>query len=196
MKNKVLYIAIAGLIVFIFNRECTRPGTEAPANDTIVFTDTIPGDSVPYIVEINRKIPVPVYIDTGSTHWRMLPIDTFEILKDYFAKYGYDDTLMNDTSAFIRLQSHVTGNRLYYDQLFFQNKRVKQINTTIINPTAKRRLMLYLGGGINMIPGSPGISADILLIPKSKLALDAGYDPFNKMVILKGFYKIQFKKKN
>jgi hypothetical protein len=195
MKNLIPYIAIIALLVFLFNRECTRPVPGSVSSDTVTIVKIIPGDSVPYSVEIEKKVPVPVYRDTGSTQWRNLPIDTMAILKDYFAKYGYDDTLMNDTSAFIRLMSHTWKNRLYYDSLLFQNRRVKQINTTtVINNYPDLKTKWYIGGGVNLLPESPGVSADLLIVTPKKFSVEGGYDLVNRMLTVKGFYKISFRK--
>jgi hypothetical protein len=193
MKQLLPYLAILALLLFVFNRECTRPGSKPPNPDTVTIIKVVPGDSIPYPVVIPTRTPVHVYHDTGSTRWRNLPIDTMAILKDYYSIYFYDDTLMNDTSAFIRLQSHTIENKLHYGNLFFQNKRAKQIITTI-TPQAPERNKLYLGLGVNFLPDSPGLSGNVLLTTKSKMAVSAGYDFNNRMLMAAGYYKIQFRR--
>jgi hypothetical protein len=194
MKKLYPYLAILALLLFIFNRECTRPGSKPPKPETVTIIKVIPGDSIPYPVVIPTRTPVYVYKDTGSFQWRNLPVDTMAILADYFTKYGYDDTLMNDTSALIRLKSHTFKNKLFYDQLLFQNRRAKQIITTIM-PQAPERNKLYLGLGVNFLPDSPGLSGNVLLTTKKKMAVSAGYDFTNKMVMAAGYYKISFNRK-
>jgi hypothetical protein len=191
MKKSIPYIIIFGLIVFIGIREWNRPGP--PFSETLTITDTIPGDSIPYSVEIEKKIPVPIYIDTGSTRWRDRPIDTAVILKDYFATRFYSDTLMNDTSAFILLKCYTTENRLFYQELMFQNRRPIAINTTVFNPPDRNKI--FLGGGINLIPGKPGLSGDLLFVhKKGKMSINGGYDFMNRMITAKLFFKVKFKK--
>lgn len=193
MKTFLPYLAILALLLFVFNRECTRPGSTPPKPDTVTIIKVVPGDSIPYPVVIPTRTPVHVYHDTGSTRWRNLPIDTMAILKDYYSTRGYYDTLMNDTSGFIALQSHVTENRLFYDNLLFQNRRAKQIITTI-TPQAPEKNKFYLGLGVNLLPDSPGLSGNVLLTTKSKMAVSAGYDFTNRMLMAAGFYKISFKR--
>jgi hypothetical protein len=196
MKKLLPYLAILGLLVFLFQRECTRPGEVPPSSDTTVSVVIIPGDSIPYSVEIEKKVPVPYFIDTGSTRWRNLPIDTMAILADYFSRRWYNDTLMNDTSAFICVKSYVEKNQLHYEDLLFQNRRATAIyNTTIVNNYGDGKNKWYLGGGVNFLPGSPGISADVLIVTPKKMSIDGGYDFINRMGTIKAFYKISFKKK-
>ncbi len=119
-----------------------------PKQELIITTrvDTIPGDSIPYAVEVKK--PVPVFIDTGSTRWRDRPIDTGAILADYFARVVYRDTLKNDTSALVIVEDTVTQNRLQNRRLIFANRRpVAIIHTTVVNyPEEKWRI--YFGGSV------------------------------------------------
>jgi len=195
MKKLLPYLAILGLLFFLFNRECTRPGKVPPSSDTVTTTVLVPGDSIPYEVTIEKKVPVPFYIETNDTFWKDRDVDTTAILVDYFSKVHYNDTLMNDTSALIVLESHVTENRLHYDKLSFQNRRITQINTTtIINNYPDLKTKWYLGGGVNLLPLSPGISADILIVTPKKVSFEGGYDFTNNMVTAKAFYKISFRR--
>lgn len=195
MKKYIPYLVIIGLIVFLSFRECTRPGPKQPDSDTTTITTIIPGDSIPYKVVIEKKVPVPVYIETNDTFWRDRDVDTAAILADYFSKVYYSDTLMDDTSAFIALQSHVTENRLHYDELLFQNRRIKQITTTtIINQYPDLKTKWFIGGGVNLLPGSPGLSADLLIVTKKKISFEGGYDFINKMATAKAFYLISLRK--
>ena len=77
--------------------------------DTI--RDTIPGK------------PRLVYRDTGSAHWQYYPVDTsmpFPI--ECFYENHYADTLKDDTSAFVQVNSVVCGNELQEQYLIYQNR--------------------------------------------------------------------------
>lgn len=194
MKNFAFSIAIIILLFFLGFRECQhrRDMKELPHNDTVTITRVIPGDSIPYPVVIPTRTPVHIYHDTGSTRWRNLPIDTMAILKDYYSIYFYDDTLMNDTSAFIRLQSHTIENKLHYGNLYFQNKRAKQIITTI-TPPAPERVKWFVGMGVNAIPGKQFLSGNLMIESPSGFAIAGAYDFMNSNVIVTGFYKIKLR---
>ncbi len=145
MKNSIFLLVFLALLAFVLFREATRPGHDPSPADTITLTSIIPGDIIPYEVGIETPVPYPDYLDSGSTRWSDQPIDTMAVLADYYSKYYFDDTIQNDTSALIRLQSHTFMNRLFYDKLFFQNKRVTQINSTTINPPAAVRTNFFIG---------------------------------------------------
>lgn len=137
----IIYILFVGFVMVLALLWPTKP-------ETVIVThiDTIKGDSIPYVVEIKK--PVPIYIDTGSTRWRDRPVDTLAILKDYFARVIYIDTLKNDTSALVVVEDTVTQNRLQGRRLIFANRRpVAVIHSTTVNYPDKK-LKLYLGGTV------------------------------------------------
>ncbi|KAF0195634.1 MAG: hypothetical protein FD166_2807 [Bacteroidetes bacterium] len=147
MKGKIpTYLLILFLVVIIFlQRECHR----CPEAVTLTTINTIPGDSVPYLVEIDK--PVPKFIDTGS--WHYFDVDTMAILKDYFARVVYLDTLKDDSSAFIAVMDTVFQNRLQGRSLYFANRKPTSIihNTTVL-PEVDDRLKLYAGAMVAMAP--------------------------------------------
>ena len=156
--KKIFYIAAIFAIiemVLLF----TLCSHEPEINETIIH-DTIPGDSIPY--ELITEKPVPVYIDTGSSQFWYLPVDTAAILKDYFAKAIYMDTLMNDTSAFIAIMDTVYMNRLQSRKLYFANRRPTLINTTIYTQSKQDdKLKVYAGAMVALMPdrtlGGPAV---------------------------------------
>lgn len=160
-------------------------------SDTI--RNTIPGDSIPYPVVLKVKDPVPVYRDTGSIQWRDRPVDTAAILAEYFTINHYDDILMDDTSALIRLKTHVAENKLHYDSLFFQNRRPTFIQTIINQPEPVRKWAFYAGLGLNDCPKT-GIIVSTLLTSPGRIAFEGRYDLNNKVRELMLYYKLQFRK--
>jgi hypothetical protein len=111
MKKRFDLVIIAFLLIiiaFFVWRDYIKPGGTPPGgSDTVRTSDTIPGDSIPYPVEV--EVPVPVYIDTNTT----IPtiVDTNAILRDYFARVNYCDTITDDTSFLAIIQDTVTRNR-------------------------------------------------------------------------------------
>ena len=163
MKKISVIILILVFSSFITWRECSRPPGDYSDQDTIVITKIIPGDSIPYAVEIEKKVPVPIYRDTGSTQWRNVSVDTMAILQDYFAKYYYDDNLMDNSEALIRLMAHTYKNRLYYDRLIFQYTRIKTIPNTTIQPIAPAKIRVYARIGNARNSTRPGLTANLLI---------------------------------
>lgn len=196
MKRWVDFVIIGVMAVilcfFIFRK---------PNIDTEIITihDTIHDDST-YEVLIPK--PYPVYKDTGSIKWK--DVDTSEILKDYYTKYYYIDTLKDDTSAFIQINDIVTENKLQDRKLIFQNRKPIIINTTITNIGEIPSTKFYLGAGfktdINPILNNPQININALLVMKKRWAyeVEVGF-PFNNIkninVGFNAFYKISYKKR-
>lgn len=92
--------------------------------DTIYSTDT---------VRVITQVPKPykvIYHDTTTiTH-----MDTAFVIKDYSSYVIYEDTLMNDSLAFISLRDTVYRNRLLSRGLTYYNRQ-----PLIINNIAKSR---------------------------------------------------------
>lgn len=161
------YVIIIILIGIIFlQRECHR----CPEVQTITTIDTIPGDSIPYAVEVPK--PIPYWIDTGSWHYQTQQIDTMAILRDYFARVYYLDTLKNDSSAFIALIDTVHMNRLQGRQLTFLNRRpISIIHTTAIQQP-EDRVKLYAGAMLALTPENRSDIGPVLMMMTPK---GAGY---------------------
>jgi hypothetical protein len=112
----------------------------------VIRTDTIYGDSVPYIVY--QGIPQPYAVH----HWHtdsFTRIDTQKVFIEHFASNEYSDTLKNDTSALIVLNEVIERNKIASRELIFQNRRATAINH--IYPEKVNRL--HLGGhvGLNVV---------------------------------------------
>ena len=111
-----------------------------------IKTDTIYGDSIPYMVY--QGIPQPYAVH----HWHtdsFIQIDTQKVIIEHFASNEYSDTLKNDTSALIVLNEVIERNKIASRELIFQNRRVTAINH--IYPEKVNRL--HLGGhvGLNVV---------------------------------------------
>lgn len=141
------YVIIIILIGIIFlQRECHR----CPEVQTSYKVDTIPGDIIPSVIELSRPDPYFIFVDTG----RQVFVDTAAILRDYFARVVYLDTLKDDSSAFIAILDTVTQNRLQGRKLYYANRKPTSIiHSTAIQPTDPERLKLYAGAMLAIAPG-------------------------------------------
>jgi hypothetical protein len=95
---------------------------------TITKTVMIPGDSIPYPVQVN--VPVPHDSIITDTVFYPAQIDTAEILKHYFSKYHYQDTIKSGSVTAI-LNEEVTQNRITNRQLWIQNLRPISVTNTM-----------------------------------------------------------------
>jgi hypothetical protein len=125
----LLVILVAGITLgVLFVRSCHKPGSGNTITDTTFTTQIMPGDSVPYEVQVH--VPVPVYID--SLVYLEGDIDTAAILADYFRKYYYSDTIYRDGNFMAVVRDSVSNNRIVYRAFDFQNLRPTAIYTTNI----------------------------------------------------------------
>lgn len=125
--------------------------------------------------------PYPVYRDTGSTEYVVLPVDTALIFQAYAALHHkhytrniYCDTLKNDTSAFVAIRDTVYKNELLNRQLIYQNRTPVYYITRTITETPKNKL--FLGADVTGIAGKTGF--DISLMYENKgMAYRYAYNP-------------------
>ncbi len=190
MKKRFDLVIIAFLLIiiaFFVWRDYIKPGGTPPGgSDTVRTSDTIPGDSVPYEVQVT--VPVPVYRDTGSTRWRDRPIDTPAILADYFSRNFYSDTITDDTSFLAIIQDTVTRNRIAWRRYQHQNLRPTAINTTtVINYYGKG---FYPGLGAGLTPDKPAVMLHALFIRDKKWSYCFTIDVNNKACSATLFYRL------
>ena len=150
--------------------------------------DTI-HDTVPY--PVIRYVPTPVYKDTGSTKWKWHKVDTTAILKDYYSKHYYIDTLANNSIALIIIRDTVSRNRIIsrQKQLTFYPRTIKE--TTIRKIPNKRKLFVGLAIGRN--PKQFALSPSILYTSRKDNAYAFSYDVLNHDIYLSMYWKLKFK---
>jgi len=143
-----------------------------------------PGDSI--------YVEVPIYVDVPGK------VDTAYILRDYYAKYVYRDTLrLNDSLGYIAMRDTIFKNRIlgrHFDA--FVNKiTVKE--TIYLDPV--KTLEFYLGGVIGFdkkdIINFAGPSALLKDKQDRVYTLGIGYNNAKTLSIQGGMYwRIKFKK--
>ena len=166
-KNiQTLLIVVLAALLFL-QRGCSSTPPVEPEVITEVVTqwDTIKVTEKEYVPKYIRKTVVE--IDTFS-----VPIDTISILKDYYAKYFYTDTIKIDTLGTIIVNDTVTRNLI--------SMRDVQSNIFIPTTTITNTVYLYkreFYGGISV--GSTNqavqnINAELLYINKKRQSYGFG----------------------
>jgi hypothetical protein len=167
---------------------------EIPEVTTTIIHDTIPGDPYPVISYLDKPVPFRVEVP-GDTFWKYHKVDTAAILKDYFSRKIYGDTLKDDTSAFIALIDTVYMNQLHKRTLIFQNRRATEINTTINNFGEVPRNKFFFGVSIGRSLNNFAAGPSLLWVTKKSFAYGLMYDVVNKDFYGTFYYKIGFKRK-
>lgn len=159
VKSNLLFLTIGATMMWLLLKQCSSP------SETII--KYLPGDSIPYTVYKGVPKPYAVhhtdtvpYYDTawlpGDTQYVLKPIDTMFILRDYYAKVKYIDTVKNDSSALIVLNETVFKNRISDRSVIFQNRR----KTAIIQDRQKA-FVLGIGGTLTGLDASIGYRQNI-----------------------------------
>ena len=166
-KNiQTLLVVVLAALLFL-QRGCSSTSPVEPEVITEVVTqwDTIRVAEKEYVPKYIRKTVVE--IDTFS-----VPIDTISILKDYYAKYFYTDTIKIDTLGTIIVNDTVTRNLIL----------MRDVQSNIFIPTTTITNTVYLYkrefyGGISV--GSTNqavqnINAELLYINKKRQSYGFG----------------------
>ena len=128
-KNiQTLLIVVLAAVLFL-QRGCSSTPPVEPKVITEVVTkwDTLKVSTKEYVPKYIRKTIVD--IDTFQA-----PIDTISILKDYYAKYFYTDTIKIDTLGIIVINDTVTRNLI----------SMRDVQSNIFIPTTTINNTIYL----------------------------------------------------
>ena len=185
-KNiQTLLIVVLAVLLFL-QRSCSSTPPVEPKVITEVVThwDTVKVETTKYVPKIIEKVVVDV--DTFST-----PIDTVSVLKDYYAKYFYTDTIQIDTLGSIVINDTITRNLI----------AMRDVQSNIFIPTTTITNTVYLYkreffGGISV--GSTNqavqnINGELLYVNKKRDAygFGIGLNPqFQPVYTVRMYWKI------
>ena len=192
MKSASYIIIIVLLAIIFLQRECNTSIDDTDCNHTVeVLIDTI-HDTVE-ILSV-QYVPSISYIDTGSVLWKYHTIDTALILSDYFSKYYYQDTILNDTFGLIILRDTITQNKISYrnPHISIYPRLIKQ--TTLLKQVAPPKAKLFLGLGLGRNLTHFSLSPSLMLITKKETAYSLSYDLLNHDIYFTMYWKIRLRK--
>jgi hypothetical protein len=125
-------------------------------------------------IYINKQTPL-TYKDSLAI------IDSFfDIYGDYYTERLYNDTLMNDTTAFIQINSKVYMNKQEHISLTYENRTPTTITSKYEAPK------LSIGG----VVGYNSAQVGVLYRTKKGIQIHGGYDILNKGVQVGAYYPI------
>lgn len=185
-KNiQTLLVVVLAALLFL-QRGCSSTPPVEPKVITKIVThwDTIKVKTTEYVPKIIEKVVVE--IDTFST-----PIDTVSVLKDYYAKYFYTDTIQIDTLGSIIINDTITRNLI--------SMRDVQSNIFIPTTTITNTVYLYkreFFGGISVGATNQAvqnINGELLYVNKKRNAygFGVGLNPdFQPIYTVRMYWKI------
>lgn len=168
-SNLYLLLIVAILAALYLDWRCNlrHADTQTVRSDTTIVNMPPVTVNIPPTRPIIINQPIPDKIDTGA------------IIRDFFAKVEYRDSIENDTVK-VSLYEQVERNRITARQL---NYRLKLPLTTVINQITEHKRRFYVGGGITMgrdctFSAMPFFAYKTL---KERIYM-GGYDPIGRKV--------------
>ena len=184
-KNiQTLLIVVLAVLLFLQRSCSSTPSEPTVITEVVTHWDTIKVETTKYVPKIVEKVVVD--IDTFST-----PIDTVSVLKDYYAKYFYTDTIQIDTLGSIIINDTITRNLI--------SMRDVQSNIFIPTTTITNTVYLYkreFFGGISVGATNQAvqnINGELLYVNKKRDAygFGIGLNPdFQPVYTVRMYWKI------
>ena len=166
IDTKTLFILLL-ILVIVLMRACG--GNKTISTDNIIYVQGKPYEVIKHVRDtvfvpkttiITKKgddiyHEVPVYIEVPKN------VDTFQILKEYYANVTYKDTLiLNDSLGDVKITDVISKNRIK-SRNFIANVKERTItDTLILKEKSKRQLYFGINTTFNKqdIIGSAGVS--------------------------------------
>ena len=185
--NSIQTLLLVVLAVLLFlQRGCssTPPVEPEVIKEVVTRWDTVKVEKTQYVPKIVEKVVVD--IDTFST-----PIDTVTVLKDYYAKYFYTDTIQLDTLGSIIVNDTITRNLISF----------RDVQSDIFIPTTTITNTVYLYkreffGGVSVGATNQAvqnINGELLYVNKKRQAygFGVGLNPqFQPVYTVRMYWKI------
>jgi|TARA_R110001592_G_scaffold98394_1_gene281112 hypothetical protein len=171
-------------------RACSGDKNNQAIPDPITITETVTKWDT---VTISSLVYVPKWkTKTEIIHDTILAdIDTVSILKDYYAKYSYTDTINLDTLGYITINDTITRNSISF----------RDVQSNLFIPTTTITNTIYLNkreffGGIS-VGSTPtaiqNLNGEILFVNKKRQAYGIGVginNTFMPIYTLRMYWKI------
>lgn len=166
-KNiQTLLVVVLAVLLFL-QRGCSSTPPVEPKVITEVVTkwDTVKVEKTEYVPKVVEK--VVVNIDTFSA-----PIDTTAVLKDYYAKYFYTDTIQLDTLGSIIVNDTITRNLISFRDV---QSDIFIPTTTITNTVYLYKREFYGGVSVGATNQAvQNINGELLYVNKKRQAYGFG----------------------
>jgi len=161
----LLVVVLAALLLYQKGCSSTPPVEPEVITEVITRWDTLKVATKEYVPKYIRKTIVE--IDTFQ-----LPIDTISILKDYYAKYFYTDTVKVDSLGFIVINDTVTRNLISMRNV---QSNIFIPTTTITNTIYLYKRELFGGVSVGSTPSAiQNLNGELLFVNKKRQAYGFG----------------------
>lgn len=180
LPYQIISVLLAVLLLISVN-ECSQKAA-ALREKPVVHIDTIPVQK-PQVIFKDKPVHFAVHDTTIDSI--LIPLDSaklyefaYQLAWEFYLTYEYNDTLKNDSTAFIALRQEVTKNRLKFIELEYHNRTRTQIITYDTCKPATDYIIhggLFVGGGKQQVKSGP-----YLAFTNDRMNLWLNYDIINK----------------
>ena len=132
------------IVIIIIMRSCSGRGHDTIITEPITVTQTVTKWDT---LKIDSLVYIPKWRTRIETIHDTIPanIDTLSILKDYYAKYFYTDTLSLDSLGSIVINDTVSRNSIIFREI---QPNVLIPTTTVTNTVFINKREFYVGFGL------------------------------------------------
>ena len=190
--ERTFFVVILILISLLFlQRECSRPEPNTLLvphfiYDTIIVENTIKPDPITIIVPGDTVfISDTVYITEAD-----VPQHVWDIISEHYSRKFYEEVLINDSSAYLRVGVELFKNNVEDLSYSFINRRPIDIVCPEC-PTIRNKW--FIGGTILGSPAQFGAGPSVALLTRRDGLYSYSYDVVNKNHSISIFYKLNFK---
>ena len=170
-KNIQTLLIVVLVAIILFMRACSGSKTPTPTSEPITLTqtvtkwDTLKIDSLVYVPRWKTKV--------NTIHDTILAdIDTLNILKDYYTKYFYTDTLNLDSLGNIIINDTISRNSIIFRKI---TPNILFPTTTVTNTVYINKREFYGGFGIKGKSDQLNyLGGELLFRTKNKQAYSVG----------------------
>ena len=170
LKNILIVVLI---IIILLMRACSGNSTPKQGKTKIV-TET----KTEYVtVEKKVNVYVPKIVRVTKVEWlpsESTPIDTADILSEYYAQNEYSDTLSLDTLGYVVINDVITQNQISSRDFTYKLDIPKVTTTTTITEYINRRELYYGFGMAGNMSQLNYVGAELMYKNKKKQAYGLG----------------------
>lgn len=177
----ILAVALGGFVAYEIFHEPPEPVTK---------TKTVTKDYYDTITDTVIKTDLRIqYRDTGSyeVKWKYKDVDTSAILRDYFSKNFYQDTIWSDSSYLAIIKDTISRNRITYRQ--FEVNQFRKTRTITRTITKYPQQAIYIGAGAGKFGEEFGLTGNVHY-RSSDMLYSLGYDVINSNVTISASWKL------
>ena len=190
--ERTFFVVILILISLLFlQRECSRPEPTTLLvphfiYDTTIVENTIKPEPITTIVPGDTVyISDTVYVTSDD-----MPSHVWDIISEHFTRKFYDEVLLNDSSAYLKVGVELFRNNVENLNYSFINRRPVDVICPEC-PTIRNKW--FIGGTISGSPTQFGAGPSAALLTRRDNLYSYNYDIINGVHSVSMFYKLSFK---